>query len=201
MTTPHHAVALSNDPTLLDGAIETIAQAFANDPTWSPLLVPTPGNLDQSRAYWGLFIRSAQRYPLSFGLEATAAVSIWFPPGSHELTDEENESFADFAAELLGERTRDALLETGERFEAAHPDEPHNYLSLLGVHPSRRGEGLGMKLLAENLALFDARGEASYLESSNPANDEKYARLGFEPHGHIDLPTGLRLTTMWRDPR
>ena len=60
--------------------------------------------------------------------------------------------------ELAGPRAPE-LLELWERFERSHPhDRPHYYLSLLGVHPDRRGEGLGMALLAENLERLDAEG-------------------------------------------
>ena len=57
-----------------------------------------------------------------------------------------------------------------------------------------------MRLLAENLATVDAQGAAAYLESSNPANDGRYARLGFTPHGKITAASGHVMTTMWRPP-
>lgn len=186
----------------MDAAVETIALAFSGDPTWAPLLVPDPDDLRLSTNYWGLFVRSAaERYGMTYAIDGSAAVSVWLPPGGEELSADESAEFEHFATSLLGESGYATLLEIGERFEAAHPTEPHNYLSLLGVHPSRRGQGIGMRLLAENLAHFDALGEPTYLESSNPANDARYRALGFEPHGTIALPTGLTLTTMWRDPQ
>lgn len=43
---------------------------------------------------------------------------------------------------------------------------------------------------------------AAYLESSNPANDGRYARLGFEPVGQFSYPgDGPVVTTMWREAR
>jgi GNAT superfamily N-acetyltransferase len=89
-----------------------------------------------------------------------------------------------------------------DRFEHAHPHEPpHYYLSLLGTRLDRRGEGLGMRLLAECLALFDAEGVPTYLESSNPANDERYERVGFRKVGSFTTPDGAHtVATMWRDP-
>jgi hypothetical protein len=39
----------------------------------------------------------------------------------------------------------------------------------------------------------------AYLESSNPANDQRYQRLGFAFHGRFKLPDdGPIVTTMWR---
>jgi ribosomal protein S18 acetylase RimI-like enzyme len=90
-----------------------------------------------------------------------------------------------------------------ERMERAHPDGPsHYYLSLLGTHPDHRGKGLGMALLADNLVKIDSEGMPAYLESSNPENDPRYERLGFERVGEFERPDGqLTCSTMWREPR
>jgi GNAT superfamily N-acetyltransferase len=102
------------------------------------------------------------------------------------------------AADRAGE-----ILELFERFEAAHPTErEHYYLSLLGTHPDRRGSGIGMALLAENLAAIDEQHMPAYLESSNPANDARYERVGFTAVGAFETPDGRRrVTTMWREAR
>ena len=78
----------------------------------------------------------------------------------------------------------------------------HYYLSLLGTHPDHRGQGIGMALLAQNLAVIDAEHAAAYLESSNPVNNERYASVGFEPIGQFAHPgDGPAVTTMWRPAR
>ena len=59
-----------------------------------------------------------------------------------------------------------------------------------------------MRLLAQNLELIDAEHRPAYLESSNPANDRRYASVGFEPIGEVSCPPdGAILTTMWRAAR
>lgn len=190
---------------------ETITRAFATDPTWAPMLSPDVLDLAVARRYWGFFVSTAQRYPWTFTIDgdtgananvtdSVAATTVWYPPGSDELTPAEQESFPDFAAELLGAEKRDELLEKSDLFEAAHPTEPHYYLSLLATNPAYSGRGLGMGLLAANLAVLDDLGAPSYLESSNPANDRRYMALGYEKYGTIALPSGLTLNTFWRDP-
>lgn len=89
------------------------------------------------------------------------------------------------------------------RFDAAHPhDQPHYYLSLLGTHPSHAGRGTGMALLAESLARIDREWMPAYLESSNPANNHRYQRHGFETVGGFCPPgSDIPVTTMWRNPR
>ena len=87
-------------------------------------------------------------------------------------------------------------------FHAAHPvTEPHYFLTLFGTDPGQRGHGFGMRLLAHNLDLIDAEHQPAYLESSNPANDRRYAGVGFEPAGEIRLRGGAVITTMWRTAR
>ena len=104
--------------------------------------------------------------------------------------------------ELLGDRA-DEVLELMERFDAGHPhDRPHYYLSLLGTHPDHRGRGIGMGLLAANLAMLDELGMPAYLESSNRANDRRYESLGFELIGEFAAPGGSpTVGRMWREPR
>ena len=59
-----------------------------------------------------------------------------------------------------------------------------------------------MGLLAENLARMDAEGIPTYLESSNPDNNQRYERLGFRQVGEFTTPDGKRtVATMWRDVR
>jgi hypothetical protein len=56
-----------------------------------------------------------------------------------------------------------------------------------------------MRLLRANLAEWDAEGIPAYLESSNPANDQRYAAVGFRPRGTFAYPGGGPIvTTMWR---
>jgi GNAT superfamily N-acetyltransferase len=127
-------------------------------------------------------------------LDGAAAVAVWIPPGGAELTEAEE-------ARLEPTLAR-PVLELLHRFEAAHPRErPHYYLSLLGTDPARRGRGLGMRLLAENLALIDAERMPSYLESSNPVNNARYESLGFVQVGEFTTPDDAHVVaTMWREP-
>jgi GNAT superfamily N-acetyltransferase len=53
----------------------------------------------------------------------------------------------------------------------AHPrEQPHWYLAIIGVDPSRQGSGAGAALLRSRLERCDKEGMAAYLESSNPQN-------------------------------
>jgi ribosomal protein S18 acetylase RimI-like enzyme len=134
--------------------------------------------------------------------EGCEAASVWIPPGGTELAVQDEARLAPLLEELVGERAGD-VIELLDRFDAAHTrDEPHYYLSLLGTHPAHSGLGIGMGLLAENLAGIDRERMPAYLESSNPANNHRYQRHGFEKIGEFYPPgSNNPVTTMWRDAR
>jgi GNAT superfamily N-acetyltransferase len=185
-------VATEND---LDGVAATLTDAFELDPIWG-WAFPQRDGLE---AWWRFFVNSALRYQWVWTVDEHAAAAVWIPPGGVELTEEEEASIEPLLNDLIGERATE-VLELLERFDSSHPDgEPHYYLSLLGTHPDHRGKGLGMALLADNLARIDAEGAAAFLESSNAANDPRYERHGFTRIGHFTRPDEqVTVSTMWR---
>jgi GNAT superfamily N-acetyltransferase len=180
----------------LDGLTETLSAAFETDPLWSWAFPER----DDLAVWWRFLIGSALRYPWVWITGEYAAASVWIPPDGDELTAEEEERIEPLLADLAGSRASE-ILELLERFEASHPrEQPHYYLSLLGTHPDHRGSGLGMALLADNLARTDAEGVPAYLESSNPRNNKRYERLGFRQMGEFMTPAGEHtVATMWRE--
>lgn len=181
----------------VDGITATLTAAFDADPLWR-WAFPREGLAD----LWGLLIRSALRYSWVWVADEYVAASVWIPPGGVELTEDEEASLGPMLEGSVGSSPAD-VLEVFERLSATHPEEPpHYYLSLLGTHPDHRGKGLGMSLLADNLARIDSEGMPAYLESSNPENDPRYERLGFVRVGEFERPDGrLTCSTMWREPR
>jgi GNAT superfamily N-acetyltransferase len=185
-------------PADLDGVTATITAAFATDPVWS-WAFPDRRALGE---WWRLLIGSALRYRWVWTMEDYAAAAVWIPPGGVELTEEEAAQVKPLLDDLVGPRAGD-VLDLVERFDATHPPgPPHYYLSLLGTHPDYRGRGLGMALLARNLAVIDAEGMPAYLESTNTANDKRYEGKGFRRVGSFTRPDELlTISTMWRDPQ
>jgi GNAT superfamily N-acetyltransferase len=92
------------------------------------------------------------------------------------------------------------MFELWDRFDEHHPLAPHVYLSLLATHPLHRGRGLAQELVRGNLAEFDRQGIPTYLESTNPANDHRYERLGYRRIDTYEGATpGSVVSQMWRD--
>ena len=129
-----------------------------------------------------------------------SAVSVWIPPGRSELSDAQEAAVENLVRASLEPAAARSMFELRQRFAANRPrGEPHAYLSLLATHPDHRGQGIGQRLLAEDLARLDANGMPAYLESTNPGNDHRYERAGFETVGGFravldDAP----ISTMWR---
>jgi GNAT superfamily N-acetyltransferase len=188
-------VAVSAD---LDRLTATLWAAFASDPLWT-WAFPGAEKLD---VWWRFLASSALRHPSVWVAGDFDAVTVWIPPSASELTDAEEEQVAPLMRHLLGSRAPQ-VMQLLERFDESHPkDVPHYYLSLFGTHPLRRGRGIGMRLLAENLARIDEQRMPAYLESSNPANNARYERVGFERIGSFQTPDDMHtVATMWREPR
>ena len=185
----------------VDRVARCITLAFADDPVWAPALRRSDGRTDHHEPYWRLFVEASVAQGGAFMTDAGEAVSIWVPPGGEELPP------AGVAAlESLIESTLDpddvaAMRTLYERFEASRaPLGAHYYLSLLATHPDHRGRGIGQSLLATDLSRWDAAGVPAYLESTNPANDHRYARAGFRPIGGFETVRDPSwVTAMWRE--
>lgn len=184
-----------------DAALVTsvIADAFRDDPLWSWAMRRDDGSTEHHAALWRIFVEGAVRYPTTWVVGDGDAVAVWIPPGGSEMSEEQEAELDRRAREALGSRA-DLYVALFDRFAENHPhDEPHHYLSLLATSSASRGKGLGMALLRENLAGFDALDVPTYLESSNPANDARYQSVGFVPRGRFHGPDdGPVVTTMWR---
>lgn len=84
--------------------------------------------------------------------------------------------------------------------EKHHPREPHWYLGLLGVDPTRQGRGHGKELITPGLDLADRDRLPCYLETQKEQNVAWYARFGFDVREEIRLPGMPPVWCLWRRP-
>lgn len=196
----HSRPATTDD---IDAVTTTIELAFRADPVWGPALGRPDGSTKHLHDYWRLYVEGAVENGTAFLTSDASAAAVWVPPGAIELTDSRQAALSELVASNLEPDAAALLVELWARFTQAHArEDPHAYLSLLATHPEHRGRGIGQELLAENLEMWDAQGLACYLESTNPANDHRYARAGFVPVGAFVAPlNSAPVTTMWRDAR
>lgn len=185
-------------PADVEALVGVMTSAFFEDPLWGPVFPDVSRRAEQAAAMWRVYVTSALRYPWTLVTPQVEAAAVWIPPGGVELTDEEESSLEPLLIRTAGAEAAAGVMELYGLLEAARPEEPHFYLTLLGTHAEHRGRGLGMGLVAESLARIDALGAAAYLESSNPANDRRYGSVGFVARDRITAPSGHVVTTMWR---
>lgn len=181
---------------------EIFTEAFHLDPVWGWAFPDAERRMAQHTVFWRFFVDAAMPYDWVWLRADGGAAALWIPPGCPEIPPELEPELEPMLAGLVGEEQAAILAETFERFDSAHPrHEPHYYLSLLGTHPDHRGRGVGMGLVADNLAVIDAAEMPAYLESTNPENNRRYERLGFEQVGEFFLPgeDGPAVATMWRE--
>jgi ribosomal protein S18 acetylase RimI-like enzyme len=140
------------DEASAEDAFAPIVLAFSTDPAarWS---WPDPADYLRNmplaaRAFGG----KSFALGTAFGIDRFAGVALWLPPGVS--SDEE-------ALTGLIERTAPASIQQDaasvfEQMASFHPKEPHWYLPLIGVDPTRQGQRLGDKLMAHALGRCDA---------------------------------------------
>ena len=127
--------------------------------------------------------------------------ALWDPPGQWQTSRVDELRAMPGLLLAFGASLRRGL-EVSELMKAAHPEEPHWYLAVIGSDPAVRGKGFGQALMRSRLDRCDAEHAPAYLESSNPDNVPYYERFGFEVTGEIKLPNGgPSLVPMWRQPR
>lgn len=178
-------------------AIATITLAFAADPvarwTWTQsqhYLATMPGMV---RAFGG----NAFRHGSAHCTEAGAGVALWLPPG----VAPDEETLVAIIQSTVPTKLQDDVFGVFEEMGKHHPPEPHWYLPLIGVDPSRQGRGHGDQLMTYALECCDREGVPAYLESTNPRNVSLYLRHGFKSLGRIQVGSSPPLVPMLRKPQ
>jgi ribosomal protein S18 acetylase RimI-like enzyme len=138
----------------------------------------------------------------SFG---PVAVAAWQPPeeAAKKFTLLETLLLLPDMVRVCGLSRLPRMIALIEALEQHHPtNEPHFYLSMLGVDPRFQGRGLGSRILEASLVPVDAQGLPSYLENSKPRNTPLYARYGFRAGEEFRTrPDAPPLLPMWRPRR
>ena len=185
-------------------AIATTSRAFWPDPLFG-FFARDPGQEHRVLPiFLGALLRDAMRHGQVWGALDDARVvgsASWLPPGATPRSRRREVGiYAACARALLTGRNRRTGIALLDAVERRHPSEPHWYLALLGVDPTRQGTGLGRALLTPVLEHCDRELEPAYLETQKPENLPFYDRFGFRVIDEVTVPGSPPVWLMWRDP-
>jgi GNAT superfamily N-acetyltransferase len=204
MTTAIEPVRLQEEQLTESG--EVLARAFFDD----PMMVYLMPDDEQRQEVLPWFMRTAATYAHLFGEVYTTPTRVdgdacWLPPGDTDLSEERMAEVGFMEApERLGEQAFGrfaSLMETLGELHHREAAADHWYLMVLGVDPSRQGQGVGGGLIQPILARADAAGLPCYLETMKTRNVPFYQKHGFKVVVEDDTPDGgLHYWTMLRPP-
>jgi ribosomal protein S18 acetylase RimI-like enzyme len=177
--------------------LSTLVLAFSNDPVarWA---WPDPQQYLSAFGKFALaFGGKAMAHGSAYLIDDASGAALWLPPG---VAPDENR-LLEVIRQTVRPREQADVLSLMEQMDAHHPREPHWHLPMIGVDPSRQGQGRGSALLRHALERCDRESALAYLESSSPANIPLYERFGFELIGTIQSGSSPQLWPMVRVPR
>ncbi|MBP7703789.1 MAG: GNAT family N-acetyltransferase [Caulobacter sp.] len=184
-------------PVERDPVMQVLTLAFSNDAAVRYMFPDATTYLAAFPRLATAMAGSALAAGAAWVADGQAAAALWLAPG----VAPDGEAIGALVEEVVPPERAIVLAELGQMMGEFHPSEPHWYLSMIGVDPSRQGQGLGAALLKEGLRRADAEGLPAYLESSSPRNVPLYERHGFEVIGLIKPGDHPGLIPMYRPAR
>lgn len=170
-----------------------LAASHANYPIFRSLLPGRRARVRFLRRFMAAAARDAAvNAHALMALESGGMVgaALWMSPGSFPLSGRRKARMAPAlaAASAAAPRAMAVLGQAGSALEGAHEPGPSWYLQALGVHPDRRRQGIGRRLLLPPLRLADAAELPCHLHTSDPDNVAYYRRFGFEVVDRAAVP-------------
>lgn len=171
----------------LDGAAESLALAFADDP-WTEWVVPTAERRARLVELQGICLARAHAYGrvLVASAGAIAVLPTDAPPIHARVVDR--------LVDLHGDR-----IERLRRVDLPEPVRGAWQVETLGVRPSHRGKGVGNALLVAALVEIQDLRVPLAVDTSNPRSVRLYGRYGFRVVEQTQIPDGPTLWSLLRD--
>ena len=183
------------------GAARVVATALADDPGYRHLMPDGARRIAELTALYRMTFADTLAHGRGFvtalGPVVTGALAI-YPPGSYPMTAARWARAAGRVA-LLAATAREhsgGLIRFGRLTAPAVPTHSW-YVEAVGVRPDLQLVGRGTALVEAALALVDAAGGESYLETTKPGNVAYYERFGY---ASIREPLALAPGGPWIHP-
>ena len=180
-----------------DRVAAAMTLAFATDPVERWCLPDPHQYMSTFPPYVILYGGKALDYGSAYVIGDFSGVALWLPPGVEPDYEPMTALFLRNVEESIL-AIANALFEQMANF---HPEEPHWYLSLMGVDPAYQGLRYGTSLLRHALAVCDRDKMPAYLEATSPANLSLYERHGFKTLGRIESQNSPPMFPMFRAAR
>ena len=179
----------------IEPVVRTLVRAFEDYPLMRQT-ISAVDYLDRLARYHRLFLTGiALPHGRIWTTDDHSAVAVWTTPTTR------TDLFPSLAAEFIdiaGDRA--GLAATYEQaMGILRPREPVWFLNVVGVEPTRQGQGLGRAVITPGLQAADADDAPAFLETQDPANVAFYEHLGFDVIAELHLPgNGPVHWAMWR---
>jgi ribosomal protein S18 acetylase RimI-like enzyme len=178
-------------------AIDTIVSAFSADPVARWFYPDLQQCLEQLPSFVKAFAGAAFEHGSADCVDGCSGAALWLPPGVHP----DEKALVALLERTIPECHRTEVFALLEQMDRRHPSEPHWYLPMIGVVPSKQGNGYGSALLRHALNRCDGDRKLAYLEASSAESSRLYRRHGFELLGTIQVGSSPPLFPMLRRPR
>ncbi|MFT3805446.1 GNAT family N-acetyltransferase [Arenimonas sp.] len=178
-------------PSDLNGSVECLADAFAQDPITGFLLQTGAGYRERLTRFFSLLMRAriALGMPVlvARGADGIHGAAMGYATAHPEWPVDLSEEWNRFEKATPGMVDRMAVYdEISARFK---PEVPHYYLGVIGIDPRLHGRGFGLQLLNAfcDLSANDTLSSGVYLETAQESNVGFYERSGFSELGRGKL--------------
>lgn len=167
--------------------VDTVADAFADDPAWRylhgddyPRLAP---------AFAGALFDSRVGSGTVWVTDDVSAVAMCDGPIDASVGSPHQDLWHDYRG-FAGEPAWQRLEEYEAALATLAPASPHWYLGVLATRPEHQGRGLASALLARVAERSDADRLPCFLETSSAANRAFYEMRGFAVAAPVPWATG-----------
>jgi len=196
------------DARLFQQAAATLAASLSDDPFYQAITVDSAVDTEARTRlltqYFDYSLREAQRTGrCTLHAEPAVGAAAWLLPRNPETDATERSAKAAYLTQLLGtwgwENYCRIMAFMSGRSEGLVSRDAW-YLTIIGVHPTSQGRGIGGELLRPTLEEATRTGAHSFLETFRPRSVAFYERAGFARVAEFVEPTTRAPYVLMRRP-
>jgi ribosomal protein S18 acetylase RimI-like enzyme len=181
-------------PGNIEVAVETISQAFFDDPMYVHIEPDEGKRMRVLKAQNGVVVRMFFRVGLIDSTPDAKGVALWLKPGNTSPSPvkmlQSGALAVPFRSGFRSFFRLMSMLSAGDVPHKKAAPGSHWYLGITAVDPSLQGKGIGTALIKRGLERADADGLPCYLETSRERNVSFWEKYGFKVSHTGVLPNG-----------